>query len=382
MNSPYRSAAGIIARVQDKGNHYILRANALEGNVNLYKYAGGQRSGIKDGGAKVAAGGWQELRLQIAGDRLRGLREFEQKLEQRKLRMLFERYHAAPLGHFRISVTTDPRAADSSALPEQASRDVVRSAFDSAGQRCSAARLFFVQEDVAAAMVDMLVGAVAALDIGKGAAEKPRQIGPGRLFRRGKQHWLGFPPEALGFPGATVAIVSSCQQGIADAEIGSRRRAWPSQLPQRLERGGQCLVGLVLLHHRVPLGREPLERQRVELVGDRGHWDGHQYFTITGHPYIINRQQNTILYGDAVKFDMVTQKAQLINGRGESTQGVEKGLVYYSFTQGNAEANGVAHGTNASITTCERPRSGYHITGRDIDVKPGDRITLYRRCCG
>ena len=45
-------------------------------------------------------------------------------------------------------------------------RDVVRSAFDSAGQRCSAARLFFVQEDVARGMIDMLVGAVEALDIG------------------------------------------------------------------------------------------------------------------------------------------------------------------------------------------------------------------------
>jgi len=45
-------------------------------------------------------------------------------------------------------------------------RDVVRSAFDSAGQRCSAARLFFVQEDVAASMIDMLVGAVEALEIG------------------------------------------------------------------------------------------------------------------------------------------------------------------------------------------------------------------------
>ena len=56
--------------------------------------------------------------------------------------------------------------ADSSALPEQVIRDVVRSAFDSAGQRCSAARLFFVQEDVAGAMIDMLVGAVEALDIG------------------------------------------------------------------------------------------------------------------------------------------------------------------------------------------------------------------------
>jgi RHH-type transcriptional regulator, proline utilization regulon repressor / proline dehydrogenase / delta 1-pyrroline-5-carboxylate dehydrogenase len=56
--------------------------------------------------------------------------------------------------------------ADSSALPEQAIRDVVRSAFDSAGQRCSASRLFFVQEDAARSMIDMLVGAVEALDIG------------------------------------------------------------------------------------------------------------------------------------------------------------------------------------------------------------------------
>ena len=56
--------------------------------------------------------------------------------------------------------------ADSSALPEQAIRDAVRSAFDSAGQRCSAARLFFVQEDVAKPMIDMLVGAVEALEIG------------------------------------------------------------------------------------------------------------------------------------------------------------------------------------------------------------------------
>ncbi|KAB2919773.1 MAG: bifunctional proline dehydrogenase/L-glutamate gamma-semialdehyde dehydrogenase PutA [Hyphomicrobiaceae bacterium] len=56
--------------------------------------------------------------------------------------------------------------ADSSALPEQVIRDVVRSAYDSAGQRCSAARLLFVQEEVAQPMIDMLVGAVEALDVG------------------------------------------------------------------------------------------------------------------------------------------------------------------------------------------------------------------------
>lgn len=56
--------------------------------------------------------------------------------------------------------------ADSSALPEQVVRDAVRSAFDSAGQRCSAARVLFIQEDIAQRTIDMLVGAVECLDIG------------------------------------------------------------------------------------------------------------------------------------------------------------------------------------------------------------------------
>jgi hypothetical protein len=65
-------AAGIIFRVQDKDNYYILRANALEGNVNLYTYTGGTRSVIKEGTAQVAAGQWQELRIEALGNQLRG----------------------------------------------------------------------------------------------------------------------------------------------------------------------------------------------------------------------------------------------------------------------------------------------------------------------
>ncbi|MFT3730215.1 MAG: bifunctional proline dehydrogenase/L-glutamate gamma-semialdehyde dehydrogenase PutA [Hyphomicrobium sp.] len=56
--------------------------------------------------------------------------------------------------------------ADSSALPEQVVRDAVRSAFDSAGQRCSAARILFVQDDNAPRIRSMLAGAIEALDIG------------------------------------------------------------------------------------------------------------------------------------------------------------------------------------------------------------------------
>jgi RHH-type proline utilization regulon transcriptional repressor/proline dehydrogenase/delta 1-pyrroline-5-carboxylate dehydrogenase len=56
--------------------------------------------------------------------------------------------------------------ADSSALPEQVVRDAVRSAFDSAGQRCSAARVLFLQDDIAGRTIPMLTGAIAALKIG------------------------------------------------------------------------------------------------------------------------------------------------------------------------------------------------------------------------
>jgi RHH-type proline utilization regulon transcriptional repressor/proline dehydrogenase/delta 1-pyrroline-5-carboxylate dehydrogenase len=55
---------------------------------------------------------------------------------------------------------------DSSALPEQVTRDVVASAFQSAGQRCSALRVLFLQEDVADGMIAMIAGAMQALKIG------------------------------------------------------------------------------------------------------------------------------------------------------------------------------------------------------------------------
>lgn len=55
---------------------------------------------------------------------------------------------------------------DSSALPEQVTRDVISSAFQSAGQRCSALRVLFLQEDVADGMIAMIAGAMRALKIG------------------------------------------------------------------------------------------------------------------------------------------------------------------------------------------------------------------------
>lgn len=71
-------AAGIVWRYKDKDNYYIVRANALENNVVLYKVENGKRTDLKPIGAglfaygkktKVLQGQWSELRVAAQGNR-------------------------------------------------------------------------------------------------------------------------------------------------------------------------------------------------------------------------------------------------------------------------------------------------------------------------
>ena len=66
---------------------------------------------------------------------------------------------------------------DSSALPEQVVTDVLASAFQSAGQRCSALRVLFLQEEAAERVLPMLAGALAELQLGD-AADPATDVGP------------------------------------------------------------------------------------------------------------------------------------------------------------------------------------------------------------
>ncbi|MGP1256297.1 MAG: bifunctional proline dehydrogenase/L-glutamate gamma-semialdehyde dehydrogenase PutA [Kiloniellales bacterium] len=66
---------------------------------------------------------------------------------------------------------------DSTALPEQVVQDVLVSGFQSAGQRCSALRVLFLQEEVAGRTLEMLAGAMAELRVGD-PAELSTDVGP------------------------------------------------------------------------------------------------------------------------------------------------------------------------------------------------------------
>jgi RHH-type proline utilization regulon transcriptional repressor/proline dehydrogenase/delta 1-pyrroline-5-carboxylate dehydrogenase len=96
---------------------------------------------------------------------------------------------------------------DATALPEQVADDVVTSAFRSAGQRCSALRLLFVQDDVADRMIEMIAGAARELGIGD-PRELATHIGPvidtearqrleshiARMKREARVHFAGAAP--------------------------------------------------------------------------------------------------------------------------------------------------------------------------------------------
>ena len=100
--------------------------------------------------------------------------------------------------------------ADATALPEQVADDVVTSAFRSAGQRCSALRLLFVQDDVADRMIEMIAGAARELKIGD-ASDPSTHIGPvidaeaksrldahiARMKREARVHYAGVAPDGI-----------------------------------------------------------------------------------------------------------------------------------------------------------------------------------------
>jgi hypothetical protein len=66
-------AAGLVARYRDKDNYYVVRANALENNVRLYRVERGKRQQFAGANVKVPAGEWQTLALEINGTHFRVL---------------------------------------------------------------------------------------------------------------------------------------------------------------------------------------------------------------------------------------------------------------------------------------------------------------------
>ena len=159
---------------------------------------------------------------------------------------------------------------DSSALPEQVVRDVIASAFQSAGQRCSALRVLYLQEDVADTMLEMIRGGFGALVVGD-PADLSTDVGP--VIDEAAQARLEAhiaECEAKGYPVTRLSLPAGCAGGcfvaptiievpsiraLSDEHFGpvlhvARFRA--GELPQVVADINACRFGLTLgLHSRI-----------------------------------------------------------------------------------------------------------------------------------
>jgi hypothetical protein len=62
-------AAGVVLRLTDADNYYVVRANALEDNVRFYRVVKGRREELKGANVRVAGNEWHTLGLKAEGDR-------------------------------------------------------------------------------------------------------------------------------------------------------------------------------------------------------------------------------------------------------------------------------------------------------------------------
>jgi RHH-type proline utilization regulon transcriptional repressor/proline dehydrogenase/delta 1-pyrroline-5-carboxylate dehydrogenase len=114
---------------------------------------------------------------------------------------------------------------DATALPEQVADDVVTSAFRSAGQRCSALRLLFVQDDVAGRMIEVIAGAARELKVGD-VRDPATHIGPvidlaakqkleahiARMKKEARVHFEGAAPASGNYVAPHIFELSSAEQ--------------------------------------------------------------------------------------------------------------------------------------------------------------------------
>ncbi len=265
---------------------------------------------------------------------------------------------------------------DSTALPEQAIRDIVTSAFQSAGQRCSALRVLYLQEEIANDFLEMLFGAMDELAVGD-PWDVATDIGPvitaaardkinayverarakGRLLKQ-----IAVPRHGL-FVSPTVLRVNGIKDVVTEIfgpvlHVATFRAEQLDQVIADINDSGHGLT--FALHSRID--------DRVEQVTGRLH---------VGNIY-VNRNQIGAVVG-----------SQPFGGEGLSGTGPKAGGPYYlpRFLRTRDAGNGVLTGpialpdkVQAALDALE-PKRTTPLETHDMPGPTGEsnRLSLYGR---
>ena len=225
------------------------------------------RAGVPADVAVLAAGGTAVGRAVTAHPLLAGVAFTGSTATARAIHRALAEREGAILPLIAETGGINAMIADATALPEQVADDVVTSAFRSAGQRCSACRILYLQEEVADRMLAMIEGAAATLRLGD-PMDPATDMGPiidAEALARLQDHvaahadrlrWQGSVPEGLAGPFLPPTILELGQEEILDREVFGPvlhvKRFRPDRLDAVIEEIEATGYGLTFgLHSRI-----------------------------------------------------------------------------------------------------------------------------------
>ena len=166
-NFPLAIFVGQIAAALAAGNAVIAKPARQTPLVGFHAVSLLHRAGIPAAVLQFLPGSGSILGTQLVGDaRINGV-VFTGSIDTAQtINRLLAARPGAIVPFIAETGGQNAMIVDSSALPEQAVRDILQSAFNSAGQRCSALRVLYVQEEIADRLLNLLRGAMEELVIG------------------------------------------------------------------------------------------------------------------------------------------------------------------------------------------------------------------------
>ena len=184
-NFPLAIFVGQIAAALAAGNTVIAKPAAQTPAIAACAIRLFHQAGIPGAALQLLLGSGSQIgKLLISDSRIAGIAFTGSTDTAQRINQQLAARPGSPIPFIAETGGQNCMVIDSTALPEQVVDDVITSAFQSAGQRCSALRVMFIQEDIADNTLQMLAGAMASMTAGD-PRELASDLGP--VIDRGAQ---------------------------------------------------------------------------------------------------------------------------------------------------------------------------------------------------
>ena len=187
-NFPLAIFVGQIAAALAAGNTVIAKPAAQTPAIAACAIRLFHQAGVPGAALQLLLGSGSQIGKLLVGDnRIAGIAFTGSTDTAQSINQQLAQRPGSPIPFIAETGGQNCMVVDSTALPEQVVDDVITSAFQSAGQRCSALRVLFIQEDIADNTLKMLAGAMASMTAGD-PRELASDLGP--VIDRGAQSEL------------------------------------------------------------------------------------------------------------------------------------------------------------------------------------------------